>query len=198
MVGWVNVASILRLKSRNEGFVLRCKTNPSAFAPGLRVAFVPPALDCVREGTLRSVAVLSEREVCVTFCEAEVAACASALVGMDVLAREDTLPELLDDGGTEVLGWRVFDVRFGEIGRVADVLDGPAQQLLVVVPEAGGEGEQAKEGAPAASAAPAENPSAKAAEILIPYVDAFVTAHDDETRTLHVAIPAGLLTLGCD
>ena len=178
MHSWVTFASIIRLKSRDEGFVLRCRAGLSSYcAPGLQLSVVPPVLDCPRLLTVVSAAPLEGEDVAVIFAEVADADIAGKLIGHALLADTADLPEEALVTEPDVTGWSVIDERFGLLGTVSEVVEGPAQDLLVVEPyEATG----------------------LANEILIPFVDAFVLNEDADRRILTTAIPAGLLTLGAE
>ncbi len=172
MHDWVNVATVIRIASRNEGFVLRCKADSLLYiAPGMTLAFVPPQLDCPRQATVKSVSQLSDTDLVVTFVQDECKQCADKLKGLSVLVSADDLPEEYWDEPTDVFDWLVVDERFGELGRVSDIWENPAQNTLVVT-------------------------NSEGREVLIPYVDAFVVDQDEDSQTLRVSIPQGLLTLG--
>ena len=176
MRSWVTFASIIRLKSRNEGFVLRCRAGLSSFCtPGLHLSVVPPVLDCPRDLTVVSASPLEGDDVAAVFAEVTDSEIAGKLIGHMLLADTADLPADALAEGPDVTGWQVLDERFGLLGEVVEVVEGPAQDLLVVTP--------------------AED-TGLTDDILIPFVDAFILAQDADTRTLRTAIPAGLLTLG--
>ena len=178
MHSWVTFASIIRLKSRNEGFVLRCRAGLSSYcAPGLHLNVVPPVLDCPRQLTVVATAPLEGEDLAVQFAEVSDAEIAGKLIGHTLLADTADLPDEALAVGPDVTGWQVIDRRFGRLGTVSEVVEGPAQDLLVV--EAAGD-------------------TSLANEILIPFVDAFVLNEDADSRILTTAIPAGLLTMGAE
>ena len=178
MRSWVTFASIIRLKSRNEGFVLRCRAGLSSFcAPGLRVSVVPPELDCPRELTIATARVTEGEDLAVTFVEEPDADAAGTIIGRSLLVDAADLPEEALREEPDVLGFDVLDERFGLLGVVSEIIEGPAQDLLVVEP---GETTGIED------------------DILIPYVDAFIREEDAGARLLRTHIPAGLLTLGAE
>ena len=171
---WVDVATIIRVTSRTEGFVLRCRAGLSSYLEaGMPVSFVPPQLDCPRDAVLAKVDVQGDDEAVVRFTEPIGDEAAGKLVGLHVLVDADLLPPGLFVADGDLEGFAVEDGRFGLLGTVADVLESPAQLLLEVARADGG-----------------------ATPILIPYVDEFILEVDGEARTVRTAIPAGLLTLG--
>lgn len=171
---WVDVATINRVTSRIEGFVLRCRAGLSSYLEaGMPVSFVPPQLDCPRSAALAKVDVQGEDEALVRFTEAFGDEVAGRLVGLHVLVDASLLPPGLFDKDENLEGFAVEDARFGLLGTVTDVLESPAQLLLEVARADGGE-----------------------TPILIPYVDEFILGVDDGARVVRTSIPAGLLTLG--
>ena len=174
MVRWVAIASIIRVKSRKEGFVARCAAGLSSFlASGLCVHFIPPQTDVPRVAHVAASAPIDDRDSAVIFTEAFEPEIAGKLVGMTMLVRADDLPEeaLLDEG--DIVGFTVVDERFGILGTVSEISAGPAQDLLVVLPDA----------------------DYNEKEILIPFVDDLVPALDVESGIVHTVIPEGLLHL---
>lgn len=178
MIRWVVFGTLSRVFTRSEGFVLRCRTGLSSYlAPDMTVWFIPPELDVPRSASIASVRPLSGDEVAVTFCEEIGAEDAGKLVGKRILVDAACLPQTVSHDTDDLRGYAVSDRRFGLLGTVSDVLAGPAQRILVVsrLAEAGSEAD---------------------ADVLIPFVDAFVQGIDDAARTIRVSIPQGLLTLG--
>ncbi|MCL2826782.1 MAG: hypothetical protein FWD72_05190, partial [Eggerthellaceae bacterium] len=97
---------------------------------------------------------------------------AHALAGCFCLAKKEDLPDVPEGAeGREagIDGFDVFDERFGDIGRVMEVLDNPGQRLICVTGEEG--------------------------SFSIPFVDEFVKRIDREGARVEVRIPAGLLGL---
>lgn len=174
MVRWIAIGTIIRVKSRKEGFVVRCTAGLSSYvAPGLRVHFIPPQTDVPRQAVIAETSPIAGEEVALRFEEAFDADIAGKLVGMTMLASEGDLPEGAVPDDPDVVGFTVEDVRFGVLGHVAEVIEGPAQDLLMVAAED--------------AAAPSE--------ILIPFVDALVPEIDARSRIVRTAIPEGLLHL---
>ncbi len=191
MLGWVTVATIHKTTSKHEGFVLRCKADSLLYLhPGLRVAFVPPELDCPREAVIQSMTPLSEFEASVSFGKGMTPEIAGLLKGKKVLVAVEGLPEEFFAEEEDVTDWLVVDERFGELGRVAEVVEGPMQDLLVVV------GKPTPRELEQRDSVASETEEER--EVLIPFVDAFVLNEDPDAQILTVGIPAGLLTLGAE
>jgi len=96
---------------------------------------------------------------------------AKKILRKDIYLPAQILPELKGTNfyDHEVVGFKVFDVNFGEVGILEQVIDLPVNPLLQVM-----RGEK---------------------EILIPFVDGLVTKVDREKKELHVAAPEGLIEI---
>ena len=95
---------------------------------------------------------------------------AEALAGSFCLVARDDLPDIGIDEALELLvGFSVEDERYGALGVVREVRVSPAQALLVVEGERG--------------------------EVLIPYVDEFVTGVSESARVVSTSILESLLLL---
>lgn len=94
---------------------------------------------------------------------------AAALRGSDVLAPAEDVPRLPQDvyWVERLVGARVTDAALGDIGRVADVIEAGGRDLLLVKDDQG-------------------------VETLIPMVREFVTAIDEASGTIRLALPEGL------
>ena len=144
---------------------------PFLLEEGDEVAFVPPQTDMPRRAAVVSVRMLDEDSAEVEF-DGVGGGEASGLVGCHCLIRRDELDEsLFVEEPVFWDGWTVIDEACGELGCVSDIIDNPAQTLLEVA-RADGEG-----------------------AVLIPVVEEIVHEVDAEARTIHVAIPDGLLDL---
>ena len=98
---------------------------------------------------------------------------AELVVGCRCLVREAEVDLSLieaDDDLPDWEGWRVEDVRAGFVGEVAALDDRAMQPLLVVRRDDG-------------------------RETLVPLVDAFVEAVDEDARAIRLSCPEGLLDL---
>ena len=110
---------------------------PPLLACGLEVALLPPRLRGPRWFRVESVtsggsAQLVGLEGVRDMAEAE------SLVGLEVMVRSDDLPDDLYLRAAGLLvGREVEDVRLGHIGRVTDVIQGPAQDVIVVTGDRG-------------------------------------------------------------
>lgn len=96
---------------------------------------------------------------------------AGALVGHELYLPLDLLPKL--DGNRfyfhEVVGFRVVDSQYGDIGTLEQVIEYPAQPLFQVM----------KNGT----------------EILIPVIDEVIDSVDRPNKTIHITAPNGLIDL---
>ncbi len=96
---------------------------------------------------------------------------AHALAGHDLYLPLDLLPKLTGNQFYfhEVIGFRVVDSQYGDIGTLQSIIEYPAQPLFQID----------KEGK----------------EILIPIIDPVIKLVDRENRTLHIDAPNGLIDL---
>ena len=94
---------------------------------------------------------------------------AAALRGAEVLAPAEDVPQLPQDvyWVERLVGAQVVDETLGDIGRVVDVMESAGADLLVVEDRDG-------------------------VETLVPLVKEFVTAIDDVSGTIRLALPEGL------
>lgn len=96
---------------------------------------------------------------------------AQALVGHDLYLPLTLLPKL--EGNRfyfhEVIGYRVVDSEYGDIGTLRQVLDNPAQPIFQI--EKNGK------------------------EVLVPVIDPVIDRVDREGRTLYIKAPNGLIEL---
>lgn len=174
MRGWIDIAYLAKTKNLNGGLVARGAAGlPSLLYPGLALALVPPRIDAPRSVTVASVTEQGEEEALVTFEEVSDLSGAEAIAGCRCLAREEDvdlalLAEADDLPAWE--GWAVEDAQAGPVGEVASLDDRAMQPLLVV-----------------------RRPDGR--ETLIPLVDEFVEAVDEEARVIRLACPTGLLDL---
>lgn len=169
MHDWVNVAELIKPKSLQGGLVARCAPGlPFLLRVGLEVAFVPPALDAPRRGVVVEVREQPSGSYLVSFDTVDGIEAAEALAGRSCLARRFDLPigfdEQVDEG---IIGYAVIDDEAGQVGKVAEVIDNRAQQLILVDGAFG--------------------------EVLVPFVDAIVLSVDDERKTVVTCMPSGLL-----
>ena len=173
MRAWTDVAVLARTKNLQGGFVAQSAAGlPFLLSEGLEAAFVPPVLDAPRRAQVTAVAPVDDRTAIVTFDAVEGIDMAEALVGCHCLVRRAALPEgALEAHAGAWDGWEVHDARTGLVGTVAGIQELPGQDLLEVVPAAGGR------------------------TVLVPLVDAFVSGIDEDARRIDVDLPDGLLDL---
>ena len=94
---------------------------------------------------------------------------ASKIVGKELLARASDLPQdfMLRDEAS-VVGRRVIDVEYGDLGRVSAIVRGPAQDIWQV--------------------------AGPRSEVLIPAVEELIVSMDEDA--IRVSLPVGLVELG--
>lgn len=174
MRGWVDIAYLAKPKNLNGRLVARGASGlPAVLHPGLEVALVPPVLDAPRRVTVAEVQETSDNEALVQFHEVGDLSVAERLAGCRCLVREaDVDLALLEEADDlpDWEGWRVEDERAGFVGEVAAVDDRAMQPLLVVHRDG-------------------------AADALVPLVDEFVVAVDEDARLIRLCCPDGLLDL---
>lgn len=174
MRGWMSIAYLAKPKNLNGGLVARGASGlPFVLYRGLTLAVVPPQLDAPRTLTVREATERAENEALVFFDEINDLNGAERLAGCELLAREaDIDAELLQtaDDLPDWEGWSVRDAAAGPVGEVVEVAERASQPLLTVRRPDGG-------------------------EALIPLVDEFIDAVDEDARRIDVVLPAGLLDL---
>lgn len=180
MQGWIDAATLTRTLNLQGGFLAyAAESLPFLLDEGTKCALVPPATDAPRNVTVVSVTPMAgkrEGGYNVTFAEVNDADTAELLVGCHCLVRADAV-----EGGLEVAAaleeepWDVVDETFGMLGTLLRVEERPGQSLLVVE-RAADNGEDVK-------------------ELLIPLVDEFMRATDEDAHVIKVAVPQGLLEL---
>lgn len=173
---WIDIATIVKKKSAQGRFVVRCRANLLlCLKPGMRIAFVPPVLDAPRNARIVDVTKTDDTTAHVVF-EYEDgpwdAVAEDRLVGLHCLALRDELEEEQVSSLNEpLIGFEVVDSHTGLVGTIQEIVEYPHQQLLAV--------------------ARADTSSG----VLIPYVDAFVLKIDEDAHTIFVDLPQGLLEL---
>lgn len=105
---------------------------PFLIHEGMRVALTPPALD--RDRFVRVLEVSGDdRSPLVSFSCSRSLHDAESLAGCYVLAPVDELDlEPLDVAFNDLLGRTVLDERFGELGRIVEIMETPANDVWVV------------------------------------------------------------------
>lgn len=144
---------------------------PFLLQEGDEVAFVPPQLDVPRRATVSYVNPIDERTAEVMFDDVDGAA-AQVLVGSHCLIDRSLVDEsLFQEAPGSWEGWTVVDQELGQVGQVGSVIENPGQMLIEVIRPQGGQ--------------PA----------LVPVVDEIVVDVDVKRKTVHVALPKGILDL---
>lgn len=168
---WADIAVLAKAKNLQGGFVVRSAASlPFLLEEGMEVAFVPPALDVPRRAIVSSI---DEQggEFLVFFEGIVDRSTAEALAGCHCLVRRADLPEdALAAGSRGLVGWVARDDEAGFSGMVCAVIENPGQTLLELEDEGG-------------------------KTVLVPLVDEFVRAFDEEARLIELNAPAGLFDL---
>lgn len=139
---------------------------PAVLCEGLRVCVVPPALKGNRWHVVDGVSSTAAGQL-VSLSGVGDLGSARSLAGKWLLAREEDLPrDLLAHDARALVGREVTDARLGSLGRVADVMYGPANDVWVV------------EGA--------------RGETLVPVVESVVGEVSPGDGPLQVSLPVGL------
>ncbi|HPA35383.1 MAG TPA: ribosome maturation factor RimM [Chitinophagales bacterium] len=96
---------------------------------------------------------------------------AQRLAGKPIFAKEDDLSEILEeDPYGELVGYRMHDKHFGDIGIIDNIMEMPQQFLASVIREDG-------------------------KEVLIPLNDVFITAIHPAEKRVETELPEGLLEI---
>ena len=172
MRDWMDVAVLTKARNAKGRLVVRSTAGlPFLLEEGVEVAFVPPQTDLPRRAAVREVRSVDGASYEVLFEGVDVDS-ARGLVGCHCLMRRSDIDESLFGEKPDFWhGWQVLDEKAGPLGSVAGVVDNPAQSLLEVERSDG------------------------AGMLLVPVVDEIVRDVDIEARTVHVAVPDGLLDL---
>ena len=170
---WIDVATLVKTKNLKGRFVARPATNlPFLLQEGMRVAFVPPQTDLPRGGAVVFAGEIDGRSCEVGFDSVCDEATAHGLVGCHCLVkRADVGSFSVEDEPAAWVGWCVVDEGGASIGEVVALTENPAHPLLEV---------ERPDGHGVAS---------------IPVVEEFIVAVDEDSRTVTVNLPAGLLDL---
>ena len=167
---WADIAVLAKPKKQQGGFDVPSAAGlPFLLEEGVEVAFVPPVIDAPRRATVSAIEEQGADYV-VFFDGIEDRSTAEALAGCHCLVRRADLPEdalVISHGLT---GWSVRDEDAGFTGTVTDAIENPGQTLLEI------EGDDGR-------------------TVLVPLVDEFIVAFDEDARTLDLAAPAGLFDL---
>ena len=180
MGSWTNVAALLRAKANEGGLSVKPTEGlPFLLEKGMEVTFVPPVLRIPRSGKVLDIEEMSEGRYMVWFDCIDNRTDAEKLEGHFCLVRTSCLPEnYMDNQDIDLTGFSVVDESAGVIGRVVRIDENPAHALLVVERTDG-----------------ADLPDGGEAEVLIPLVDEFLVAVEEEMGEIRVSLPDGLLDL---
>lgn len=192
MRAWVGVAELVKTKTLKGGLVARCVPGlPFLLSCGLEVAFVPPQHDAPRRARVASVQDDGKGSYLVEFEGVRDITTAEMLVGCRCLARRADLPEsaLCVESDT-LVGYEVFDAKQGFVGVVEEILENPGQVLLSVAQE-----REALQPSGCTDCQTSPAPDTDKRATLIPLVDAFIVAIDDEASRIDMDLPDGLLDL---
>ncbi len=150
---------------------------PFLLEEGMEVTFVPPVLRIPRSGKVSALEEVGEGRYMVWFDCIDNRTDAEKLEGHFCLVRTSVLPEGFADQGTlDLVGFSVVDEAGKLIGTVQGLEENPAHALLVVK-RAGSSDDSEQD------------------EVLIPLVDEFLVAVEEEAREIRVTLPEGLLEL---
>ena len=150
---------------------------PFLLEEGMEVTFVPPVLRIPRSGKVSALEEVGEGRYMVWFDCIDNRTDAKKLEGHFCLVRTSVLPEGFADQGTlDLVGFSVVDEAGKLIGTVQGLEENPAHALLVVK-RAGSSDDSEQD------------------EVLIPLVDEFLVAVEEEAREIRVTLPEGLLDL---
>lgn len=180
MGSWTNVAALLRAKTNEGGLSVKATEGlPFLLEKGMEVTFVPPVLRIPRTGSVVEVEETSDERYLVRFDSIDNRTDAEKLEGHFCLVRTSSLPEgFADRQEIDFTGFSVVNEDGSSIGRVLRIEENPAHALLVV----------ARDEADASSTQEED-------EVLIPLVDEFLVAVEEEAGKICVSLPDGLLDL---
>lgn len=102
---------------------------------GLHVHVVPPSLQGPRSLVVSEVIEVSPRSFRLRFEDVDSIADAESIAGRYLLANVDDL-DGIDEFGSEI-GLQVVDERYGELGRIEEIIETPANSVWVVRGERG-------------------------------------------------------------
>ena len=165
---FLKAAQILKARKRQGRLVVRpCDGLPFVIHDGMTAHIVPPSLDLPRQVVVCEVKE-TEAEYTLAFEGVSDYNALLEYVGRYLLiSRDDIDADEWEDAEPDLTGFRVEDARLGALGVVVGMNVNAFQATLVV------------EGAHG--------------EVLIPFVDAFVEAIDDEECVISTRVPDGLV-----
>ena len=176
MGSWTNVAALLRAKTNEGG--LSVKPTEGLPLEGMAVTFVPPVLRIPRSGKGAGCQNCGGRvwfgSDCIDNQTDE-----KSLKAISACSTYSCLPEnYMDKQDIDLTGFSVVDENAGCIGRVVRIDENPAHALLVVDRGSVSDSFEGRED-----------------EVLIPLVDEFLVAVEEEMGEIRVSLPDGLLDL---
>lgn len=130
---YVNIARVEKtVGSKGEVVCVPVRGLPDLLRPGLRVCLTPPALKRERWSTVGRVIPEGAGTRCALSCASGIDE-AEGLVGCYLLARRADLDlDGLAAPADELIGRAVEDARLGALGRIEEVMTGPANDVWVV------------------------------------------------------------------
>ncbi len=176
MRAWCDIAELTNTKHLNGGLVVRCTAGlPFLLEEGMEVRLVPPVLDAPRCVTVADAQSHSIDGGVVWFEEVKDAATAKLLVGCHCLVSRSIVEELtkrvrIDNEEFDISGWEAYDEDQGFLGTVVEIREMPGQMMLII-------------------------DRCTCEPLMVPMVNEFITAIDEEGQKLHLSVPAGILTL---
>ncbi len=180
MTRWHDIALVTGKKGLDGRLVLEGDPAFYAYMPlGTSLWFVPPEIDLPRNLAIASMHEEGTGKLIVAFEGLDDAAAADAYVGKHCLIdRADICDRGVLNEATaanpveDYVGYVLFDTEGVRLGRVKAIQARPVQPLLVLADEADFDKEH-----------------------LIPFVDEYVVATDNEHKTMTLDLPKGLLEL---
>ena len=171
MVSFSRAAYIVSARHRNGSVVCKAADAlPFLLREGQTAHFIPPSLRGVRHARVVSIKEMPSDGWEVVFEGVDTIDLAEALAGSYCLVAEDELPDIgVADDVALLQGFSVHDTAHGDLGCVVAVHTNPAQVTLEIEGSYG--------------------------QLLIPYVDEFITQVDEDARAIQTNIPESLLTL---
>lgn len=168
---WADVAVLAKTKNLKGRFVARAAAGlPFLLEEGVEVAFAPPRLDAPRCAVVSRVASIDDCTAEIEF-EGIDGEAAALLAGCHCLVKRADIDETTFETHAAAWdGWMVVDELEGEIGIVADLVENPSQQLLIV-----------------------ERPAGK--PVYVPVVEEIISDVDPDGKVVRVKLPSGLLDL---
>jgi 16S rRNA processing protein RimM len=179
--GWLNVATLSCTKGKNGRLQASCAPGlPFLLEAGQAVAVVPPPLDLPRMLTVSGIDASNESKVQLDFKEITNITDAEAYAGCHLLVHASNIDANFTQSASVLTStnnvegvtgaFTVIDVQAGHIGTLDFIEERPMQSLLHITGSAG-------------------------QEILVPLVDEFIEEFSEDTKTIRLNLPPGLLEL---